>query len=460
MSALSIRKKNEKDMTEGSIIPLIITFAFPLLLGNLFQQLYNMVDTWVVGNFVGKNAFSAVGTLGSTINSIIGFFLGFSSGAGVVISQYYGSGDKEKVSEAVHTFVAIMLFLCVVVSLLGLCLMPFMLKILGSPEEVMKEQRIYLTIYFLGVSGVLIYNMGASIMRAIGDSKHPFLFLLVSSFSNIVLDLVFVIVFKWGTAGVALATIISQALSAICVWVELCRTNTPARVHLKKLKVDPKYLKKIFAIGLPTALQMAITAFSNVFVQSYINYFGADVMGGWTAFSKLDAIIFLPMQSLSIAAMTFVGQNLGKGQVQRARKGTNSSLLLGFLVTGTFTLLIWIFAPQAVGFFIDDREAEVIRWGTFIIRLIVPFHITSVLNQIYSGSLKGAGMAKFQMAAMLFSFVVFRQLYLFTVSNFISNTPTLIFLGYPIGWVMCSLVISVFYHYVFVKKTPISIALN
>ncbi len=205
---------------------------------------------------------------------------------------------------------------------------------------------------------------------------------------------------------------------------------------------------------------MAITAFSNVFVQSYINYFGSDVMGGWTAFSKLDAIILLPMQSLSIAAMTFVGQNLGKGDVERARKGTNSSLLLALSVTGFFALLIWIFAPQAVSFFIDDKETGVIRWGTTIIRLIVPFHITSAFNQIYSGSLKGAGMAKFQMMAMLFSFVVFRQLYLFVVTRFISNTETLVFLGYPMGWVMCSLVISIFYHYVFVKQEPASLALD
>ncbi len=456
----SIKRKNEIDMTKGSIIPLIITFAFPLLLGNLFQQFYNMVDTWVVGNFVGKNAFSAVGTLGSTINSIIGFFLGFSSGAGVVISQYYGAGDKEKVSECVHTFVAVILILSVVVAIAGLLLIPVMLNILGSPEEVMKEQRIYLTIYFMGVGGVLIYNMGASIMRAIGDSRHPFEFLLISSFSNIVLDLLFVIVFKWGTAGVAFATVISQVLSALCVWIELLRTKSAAKLYIRKIRINPVYLKKIFAIGLPTALQMAITAFSNVFVQSYINYFGSDVMGGWTAFSKLDAIIFLPMQSLSIAAMTFVGQNLGKGDVYRARKGTRSSLLLAFMVTGFFALLIWIFAPQAVGFFIDDKETEVIMWGTTIIRLVVPFHLTSVFNQIYSGALKGAGMAKFQMMAMLFSFVVFRQIYLFIVTRFISNTATLVFLGYPLGWVVCSLVISLFYHHVFIKNKPASLTLD
>jgi len=448
------RRRHEVDMTEGAIAPLIISFAIPLLLGNFFQQLYNMVDTWVVGNFVGKNAFSAVGTLSSTTNAVIGFFMGFSSGAGVVISQHYGAKQNDKASEAVHTFVLSTLIACVAITILGLCSTPLFLKVLNAPPEVMAEQRVYLTVYFAGVSGLLIYNMGSSILRAIGDSRHPFEFLLVSSFTNIVLDLVLVIAFGWGTFGVAIATVISQAASAFCVLFLLFRTKTCARIEIRKLKINATHLKNILSVGLPTAFQMAITAFSNVFVQSYINYFGADVMGGWTAYNKLDQMLMLPLQSLSIAAMTFVGQNLGNDNPDRARKGGLVTLLISIICTLCLAIPLAVFAPLTVNFFIDSKETGVIEWGTTIIRRLVPLHVVSSFNQIFSGALKGAGKSKFQMACMLFSFVFFRQIYMFIMSRFISNTVVPIVLAYPAGWLVCSVLISLSYYNVFYRHTP------
>ena len=263
-------KKGEKDMTKGAILPQILFFALPLILGQLFQQLYNTFDTWCVGNFVGKNSFSAVGTVGSITNMLIGFAGGFSTGAGVVISQYYGAGDKENVRRSVHTFILFMIILSLFLSIMGVALTPLLIKIIKAPPEVAKEQYSYLTIYFTGISGLLLYNMGSAIFRAVGNSKLPFAFLVVSAFLNIVMDLIFVIVLKLGTGGVALATVISQAISAILVIGALKMTKSPVSFTFRELKINWKILSRIIFIGLPSAIQMAVTSFSNVFVQSYI----------------------------------------------------------------------------------------------------------------------------------------------------------------------------------------------
>ena len=311
--------RRDVDMTSGNVYGLLIRFAVPLLLGNLFQQLYNTVDTWVVGNYVGKEAFSAVGTVSPIINMLIGTFLGLSVGAGVVISQYYGARQEDKVSETVHTALVMTAILGVLFTFIGVLMTPPMLRLMKTPAEVFPEAQRYLTIYFSGIFGLLLYNMGAGILRAVGDSQRPFYFLVLSTTLNIGLDLLFVIVFHMGVAGVAYATIIAQGLSAVLVLLLLMRAKNCVRVSLRALKLHMDPLKKIVKVGVPAALQRAITSFSNVFVQSYINYFGADVMGGWTAYTKVDAFLFLPMLSVASGATTFVGQNLGVNNVERAR---------------------------------------------------------------------------------------------------------------------------------------------
>ncbi len=448
-SRLLARGKTEVDMTQGSIIALLLNFAAPLLLGNIFQQLYNTVDTWVVGNYVGKNAFSAVGTLSPIINTIIGFFIGFSNGACVIISRHFGAGDKEKVQRAVHTFVTVTLILCVVFTILGIALTPLMLDLIKSPAEVRSEQYTYLSIYFAGVTGLLLYNMGSAILRAVGNSVYPFLFLVVSALLNTAMDLVFVIAFDMGTAGVAYATIAAQLVSAILVMAMLFKTDSSVRVRLKSLRIDRNILGGIFRIGLPAALQMSVTAFSNIFVQSYINFFGADCMGGWTAYSKIDQLLFLPMNSLSLATQTFVGQNLGRRLTDRTRRGVRTSLLMSMTCTAVLIIPVVAFAPSLVRFFIDDSEAGVIRYGTLFLRMISPFYIMCCLNQIYGGALRGAGEARASMIIMLGSFVLFRQIYLFVVSNYVSNTVVAISLGYPLGWLLCSILMFVFYKRIF-----------
>ena len=433
------------DMTKGNITRHLVNFALPLLLGNLFQQLYNMVDTWVVGNYVSNEAFSAVGTVGPVINTLIGFFLGLSSGAGVVISQYYGAGREEKVRQAVHTALMLTLALGVVFTAAGIAMTPLMLQLMKTPAEVAPEQATYLRIYFAGVIGLLLYNMGSGILRAVGDSRRPFYFLVVSAVLNTVLDLLFVIKFHMGVEGVAYATIIAQAVSALLTLWVLMRAEGGIRLELRALRFTWSVLRQIVAVGIPAALQMAITAFSNVFVQSYINYFGPDCMSGWTAYTKVDQLVILPVQSISMANTTFVGQNLGVGDTPRAKKGVRISLWLSVAVTAVLLIPVLLFAPDLTAFF--NSKAEVVSYGALLLRLLSPFYFFFCINQIYAGALRGAGNSQMPMWIMLGSFVVFRQIYLYIMSNYISNEIIPIALSYPAGWFVCSVATLLYYHH-------------
>ena len=431
------------DMTQGSTTRHLVRFALPLLAGNLFQQLYNMVDTWVVGNFVSNEAFSAVGTVTPIINTLIGFFLGMSSGAGVVISQYYGAHRPEKVREAVHTAMLLTVIMGVVFTGVGIAMTPLMLELMKTPAEVAPDQTAYLTIYFAGIMGLLLYNMGSGILRAVGDSQRPFYFLLVSAGVNTALDLLFVLKFGMGVEGVAYATIIAQAVSAVLTIAVLMRYDGSVKLSPQKLRIHWDMLKKIVAAGIPAALQMAITAFSNVFVQGYINHFGADCMSGWTAYTKIDQLVILPVQSLSLASTTFVGQNLGVGNVERAKGGVRRALYLSFAVTAVLLVPVLTLAPDMTAFF--NSKPEVVSYGALLLRLLSPFYFFFCINQIYSGALRGSGNSQVPMFIMLGSFVVFRQIYLYVMAHFISNEIVPIAMGYPAGWFVCSAVTLLYY---------------
>ena len=437
------KARYDVDMTSGNTTRHLISFALPLLAGNLFQQLYNMVDTWVVGNFVSNEAFSAVGTVTPIINTLIGFFLGLSSGAGVVISQYYGAHRFDKVHDAVHTSLVLTLLMSVVFTFAGIAMTPTMLGLMKTPAEVAPDQTAYLTIYFAGITGLLFYNMGSGILRAVGDSQRPFYFLVVSAVLNTGLDLLFVLKFGMGVEGVAYATIIAQFVSAVLtIWV-LMRYDGCIRVVLRDLKMHRDMLRSIISVGIPAALQMAVTAFSNVFVQGYINHFGADCMSGWTAYTKLDQLMILPVQSLSMASTTFVGQNLGVGDVPRAKGGVRRALGLSVAVTAVLLIPVLVFAPQLTAFF--NSKAEVVTYGTLLLRLLSPFYLLFCFNQIYSGALRGAGNSRVPMVIMLGSFVVFRQIYLYVVANFVANEIVPIAMSYPAGWFVCSVATLIYY---------------
>ena len=438
-----LKRGKDVDMTSGSIARHIILFALPLLAGNVFQQLYNMVDTWVVGRFVSNEAYAAVGSVGPIVNMLVGFFMGLSSGAGVVISQYYGAKRYEDVSRTVHTALTMTLILGILFTGIGLFMTPYMLQLMNTPVNVLPESTAYLSIYFSGITGLMFYNIGSGVLRAVGDSQRPFYFLVVCAVMNTVLDLLFVLVFDMGVRGVALATIIAQATSAVLILVTLLRTNECIKLELKKLKLHWDMLKKIFRVGIPAAIQMAITSFSNIFVQSYINFFGDNCMSGWTTYAKVDQLLFLPMQSIALASTTFVGQNLGCNQVERAKKGVTRAITLALISTLILMVPVLLFAPQIVAFF--NSKPEVVEYGSMLLRWITPFYILCSFNQIYSGALRGAGNSKAPMVIMLSSFVAFRQVYLFIMSR-VWNEIIPIAMSYPAGWLLCSTLTLLYYH--------------
>ena len=450
MQHKSIRGKRDVDMTQGNIARHIILFALPLLAGNIFQQLYNTFDTWVVGNYVSNEAYAAVGTVGPIVNMLIGIFMGLSSGAGVVISQYYGAQREEDVQKAVHTAITMTLILSVIFAAVGMLMTPFMLKLMKMPEHVIPEATTYLTIYFDGILGLMLYNIGSGILRAVGDSRRPFIFLAICAIMNIILDLAFVLIWDMGVAGVALATVISQCVSAVLVVITLMRSHSCVHLSLKKLGIHWPVMKKIFAVGIPASIQMCITSFSNVFVQSYINYFGDNCMSGWTTYAKVDQVLFLPMQSIALASTTFVGQNLGSNQPQRARKGVSISLVLGLASTAVLLVPVMLFAEPIVAFF--NAKPEVVEYGALLLRWMSPFYLLCCFNQIYSGALRGAGNSRAPMIIMISSFVVFRQIYLYIMSG-ICNEIIPIAMSYPAGWLLCSTVTTIYFHKVKLTKT-------
>ncbi len=430
------------DMTSGDITGLITRFSLPLLAGNLFQQLYNTVDSIVVGNYVGKEALAAIGSTTSLINTLVGFFLGLAAGASVVISQYFGAHDVQNLRKTVHTMVAGTLILGVIFTVAGIFFSPFMLRLMATPDDVISDAAVYLRIYFEGVLALMIYNTGAGILRAVGDSKRPLYFLIVSSLINVVLDLLFVIKFHWGIAGVAYATIISEAVSAGMVMFVLMHTQECYQLKIHELKIDSEILRKITVIGLPAGIQQAVTYFSNVFVQAYINSFGSSCMAGWASYGKIDQFAFLPMQSISLASTTFVGQNFGAVNIKRAKRGITVSLALSVVMTVLIVIPMMLFATQLVGMF--NREPDVLYYGTFFLRICSPFYVLCCINQIYAGALRGLGDAAVPMGIMIGSFVVFRQLYLLVVTH-VTNSFCPVSIAYPVGWVVCSIIMFIHY---------------
>ena len=436
-------RKKTRDMTQGTIWKHLLAFALPLMIGNLFQQLYNTVDSIVVGQFVSKQALAAVGSTTSIINMLVGFFSGVSVGAGVIISQRFGAKDPEGVHKAVHTTISLTLIIGLVGTVVGIVLAPIMLTLMKTPQDVFVEAKAYLQIYFGGISGLMLYNMGSGILRAVGDSRRPLYFLVFSSCVNIVLDLLFVLGFHMGVEGVAYATIIAQFSSAALIYFTLYRTHDMHRFQPKKLRIYPEMVRSIIRVGLPAGLQQALTSFSNVFVQGYINSFGTNCVAGWSCYHRIDQFILLPMQSISMASTTFVGQNIGHRDLERTEKGIRTAVMLSIVVTGILIGLVVIFCAPLIKIFNDDPG--VVEYGVMFIRLISPFYLIICFNQIYAGALRGAGDAKAPMFIMLFSFVLFRQLYLAIGTQFI-NTEWFVGLGYPAGWAMCSTLQLLYYY--------------
>ncbi|MBR2812197.1 MAG: MATE family efflux transporter [Solobacterium sp.] len=440
---MSNRKTTTRDLTEGNIAVQILMFSLPLMFGNIFQMLYNTVDSIVVGNFVGTQALAAVGATTMIVNLFVFFFNGFSTGAGVVIGNLFGAGKHTRLHEAIETIMAASFILCAVFTVISILLVKPMLAMMATPADVMEDAALYLRIYFAGISGLLIYNIGSGILRAVGDSTRPLYFLIITSILNIVLDLVFVIVFHMGIAGVALATIVAQAVSAVMILYLLLTTKDVYRFTFAGMTLDREVLSRIVAVGLPAAIQSVITSFSNVFVQAYINYFGSGVMAGWSCYNKIDMFIMLPMSSMALAATTFVSQNMGAGKMKRVRDGTITAVLLSTAVTGVIGIVIFLFAPQSVSLF--TRDAEVIQYGATFLKVNIFFLLFNCMSHVLAGAMRGQGDSRAPMVIMLIGFVAVRQAYLFIMTRFISNTPVTVGLGYPVGWMVTFAMIFIYY---------------
>lgn len=436
-------QKHTIDMTEGPIWRLLVVFALPLLLGNLFQQLYNTVDSIILGNFVGKEALAAVGSTTSLCNTLLNFFNGVSIGTGVVISHYFGAKDEEGLHSAVETAVLSSLIIGLAVSVAAVPFVPLMLGLVSTPADIIGPAGTYLRIYFVGVIFLFMYNMGGCILRAVGDTRRPLLFLVFSSGLNIVLDLLFVVGLKWGIAGAAAATVLSEAVSAALVCATLMRSREVCRLTLRDLHINAPVFRRILAVGLPVGVQQSLTAFSNAFVQSYINRFDSTpILAGWSTHMKVDPITILPAQSIGQATTTFVSQNLGAGKPDRAGKGFQISLLMGIGVLLVISGVMFPSAEWIASLF--NREPDVVRYGTMFISMMVPFRFTTAIFQCCAGAMRGAGDSRGPMLIMLFSFVAVRQVYLLIITQFF-NDVFLVAFAYPIGWIVCALLNWLYY---------------
>lgn len=453
-SMIAKKKTTTRDMTTGNSAKEIMLFALPLMFGNIFQMLYNTVDSIVVGHYVSTQALAAVGATTMIVNMAVFFFNGFSVGAGVIIGRYFGAKNMDRLHDSIETTMAATFVFCVLFTIVGMLAVPMMLNFMSTPEDVMADASTYLRTYFAGIAGLLIYNMGSGILRAVGDTRRPLFFLVLTSLLNIGLDLLFVLGFHLGIFGVALATILSQFISAILTLILLLKTNDIYKLTLHDCRIDPAMLGQIFAVGLPAGIQSIITAFSNVFVQAYINNFGSACMAGWASYNKLDQFIMLFIQSMAMAATTFVSQNIGAQKLKRANEGTVLSVVMTLLLNGTLAVLLWAFAPIAVGLFTPDPE--VITFGVLFIRQNVFFLLFNSVNHVLAGALRGRGDSTGPMIIMLLSFVAVRQVYLFIMTRFIANTPATVGFGYPVGWTTCCILETLYFFIRWSKKTELA----
>ena len=424
-------------MTEGTIWKVLVRFAFPLFLGGLFQQMYNAVDSWVVGQFCGDTALAAVSSSGSLCFLLIGFFQGVFMGGSVIISRYYGAQDHDNVDKAIHTLVLFSLFLGTVLSILGVIFTPTLLQWMGTPSNVLPNSIMYFRIYCAGMLALVLYNTATGIFQALGDSRHPLFYLIIASGVNVVLDFLFVAGFHWGVAGASLATVLGQMVSAIFAFAHLMSGRFVVRVEMKKLHPDWHIMKQILKIGVPSGIQNSVIAIANVVVQSNINMFGDYAMAGCGSYSKVEGFVFLPISSLQMALTTFVGQNLGAGQTDRARKGARQGILMTVVFAELIGVFMFIFAPQLIGLF--SNTPEVIAFGIRQARVMSLFFFLLGFSHCCAAILRGAGQSIIPMGVMLAVWCVFRIIYITFMVRIIPDI-TVVFTAYPVTWGISSII--------------------
>ena len=432
-------------ITEGSIFGQLLLFFFPILFGTFFQQLYNTADAMVVGRFVGKQALAAVGGSTSTlINLLVGFFVGLSSGATVVISQFYGARKADKVHWAVHTSIAFSVIGGIIFMIVGLVGSPWALEAMKTPEDVMGHAVVYIRIYFLGIIVNLVYNMGAGILRAVGDSRRPLYFLIASCFTNIILDVLLVAVLRMGVAGAALATITSQLLSAVLVVRALMKTDDMYKLEWKKVRIDQRMLQRIVRIGIPAGMQSVMYNISNVIIQAGVNTLGTDNVTAWATYGKVDGLYWMMINALGISATTFVGQNFGAGRLDRVRKGAGACMVIGVVLTASVGVVLYNGGHLLVELFTTDQQVQAISMD--LLHFMVPTFITYIAIEILSGTLRGVGDAWMPLIITGIGVCAVRVLWIMFV---LPHYHTIIGAAfcYPLTWSLTTVAFVIYYYF-------------
>ncbi len=430
-------------MTEGPIASQMIRFAIPLFIGNLFQQLYNTVDALIVGNLLGNDALAAVSATGTLVFLLISFFNGMYAGAGVVVSRFFGSKEPDKVQAAIHTNVAVTIISGIILTIIGTTLTPTILKWMGTPEDVMAQSVKYVQIYFAGSLGLVMYNSLRGIMQALGDSRHPLHYLIFSSLLNIVLDLLFIGVFRTDVGGAALATIIAQFLSALLCLARLMRSQEEYRLSLRKIRIDWPMFKLIINYGLPSGLQNSVIAIANVVVQSNINAFGTNAVSGCGAYSKIEGFAFLPITSFTTAITTFVGQNLGAKEYERTKKGAKIGILCSLLIAEAIGVIVYLGAPFLIRLFTSEPEA--VEFGVLKAHTCALFFCLLAATHCLSAVLRGAGKAVIPMGTMLICWCVIRVSIL-QIFVPIFQSISVVNWVYPITWSISTIILIIYYN--------------
>ena len=439
------KTQNINQITEGIIWRQLLLFFFPIGFGTFFQQLYNTIDTVIVGQFVGKAALASVGgSATQLINLVVGFFTGLSSGASVVIAQFFGAKDERSVKESLHTAYAFSILGSIVISALGIGLAPQLLRWMNTPEELLADSTLYLRIYFAGILFVFIFNVGSSILRAVGDSKNPLYYLIACCFINIFLDLLFVIVFHLGVAGVAYATFLSQAISALLVTHKLMTSHSILTLKIRDIRLHKNVLKSQLWIGLPAGFQSVMYSISNVIIQAALNRFGTDTVAAWSAYGKLDAIFWMVSGAIGISITTFVGQNYGARKYDRVHKSVRICLGIDSIISVILIVFLMLFRVPLFRLFTQDPS--VIRIGSDMLALITPCYIFFVFIEVLAGALRGMGDVMIPTLITLLGVCVLRLIWIAVVLQ-ISPTVNAIIYSYPVTWIATAVLFIIYYLY-------------
>ena len=429
-------------ITEGVIWKQLLLFFFPIMLGSFFQQMYNTADTMIVGRFAGTSALAAVGSTSSFVNLLFGFFVGLASGATVILAQYCGARNNKGIHDAVHTGIALSIIGGLLITVLGIAFGPMMMRMINVPEEIFDDALAYLRIFFGGMVFSVLYNIGSGILRALGDSKRPLYFLIAGCFINVFLDLLFVAVFKMAVVGAAIATVLSQAISAVLVVICLLRRQDMSRLIIKDIRIEKHILGDILHIGVPAGLQSVMYSVSNLIIQSAINSFGEIAVAAWTAMGRMDGIIWLVMGAFGTAITTFVGQNFGAQKYERLRRSCRVCMVMAMVSTAVLSLVICLFGRQLLGLFTTDTA--VLDVGQDIIWAISPFYVTYVAVEILSGTIRGTGDSVNPVIITALCTCLFRVFYV-TACKRLGLSIQYVAYSYAITWTLSTVVFAIYY---------------